>query len=244
MCWSGEASAVLATVGISTSLYIAYKGEDKAIYLPLLYFSLMEALQAYTYTVINQCWLPANQIASYLGFLHIAFQPFFINAISMYFIPAAVRERIYLLVYGLCFVASIFLLIELYPFYWSVACPECMQNFCSFSGNWHIAWNFPLNDIGNYFFHKLPYVYLSGSYLTYILVGFVLPLLYGSWRCTLYHFLIGPVLATLLTNNEAERPAVWCLLSIGILMIAVKTPLRKYFYVKNYWFLKKDKAKP
>src|ERR1700682_4620171 len=93
MCWSGQASAVLATVGLGTTAYAAYRKEPAAIWMPLGYFSLMELLQAFTYSVIDQCSLPSNQIATLLGYLHIAFQPFFINAVSMHFIPDQARAR-------------------------------------------------------------------------------------------------------------------------------------------------------
>ena len=93
MCWSGEASAVLATAGLGTTAYAAYRKEPAAIWMPLGYFSLMELLQAFTYSVIDQCSLPSNQIATLLGYLHIAFQPFFINAVSMHFIPDQARAR-------------------------------------------------------------------------------------------------------------------------------------------------------
>ena len=92
MCWSGEASTVLATVGISGALYAAYKKEPASLWGTLLYFAMMEALQAYTYTVINQCQLPSNQIATVLGYLHIAFQPFFINADLHAFRPGKGRR--------------------------------------------------------------------------------------------------------------------------------------------------------
>ena len=49
MCWSGEASAVLATAGLGTTAYAAYRKEPAAIWMPLGYFSLMELLQAFTY---------------------------------------------------------------------------------------------------------------------------------------------------------------------------------------------------
>ncbi len=93
VCWSGEASAILAAVGLATTAYAAYKGESPMLYAALAYFSLMEALQAYTYTVIDQCGLASNQIATILGYLHIAFQPFFINLMSMYFIPDKIRKK-------------------------------------------------------------------------------------------------------------------------------------------------------
>ena len=65
---------------------------------------------------------------------------------------------------------------------------------------------------------------------------FFLPLLYGSWRFTLYHVLVGPTLARLLTDNMNEYPAVWCLLAIGMLLLVVKTPLRRVLFVRN-WLL-------
>jgi len=48
MCWSGEASGVLAVVGLSTAAYVALKGESKELWIPLTYFALMELLQAFT----------------------------------------------------------------------------------------------------------------------------------------------------------------------------------------------------
>ena len=48
MCWSGEASTVLAVVGFAGTAYAAYKKEPLALWLCLGYFTLMEALQAYT----------------------------------------------------------------------------------------------------------------------------------------------------------------------------------------------------
>jgi hypothetical protein len=232
MCWSGEASTVLATVGVSGALYAAYKKEPASLWGTLLYFATMEALQAYTYTVINQCSLPSNQIATILGYLHIAFQPFFINAISLHFMPQPVARRLYGPVYSLCFVSAIIMLLQLYPFEWAGACEPgralCATRLCSVNGNWHIAWDVPANGIGNWTYdHGLT------GYFSYSFVAFILPLMYGSWRFTLYHFIMGPFAARMLTNNLNEAPAVWCLLSIGFLLIVIKTPVRKYLYVRR-----------
>jgi hypothetical protein len=51
---------------------------------------------------------------------------------------------------------------------------------------------------------------------------------------TAYQLMVGPVLATMLTSNTNEMPAVWCLLSIGILLIVVKTGFRKFLYVRTW----------
>ncbi|MCK5385221.1 MAG: hypothetical protein KAJ29_06545 [Alphaproteobacteria bacterium] len=237
MCWSGEASFVVASIGFATTGYAVYKGESPRLYLALGYFSLMELLQGYTYFVINSCALPSNQIATLLGYFHITFQPFFINLLSMYFIPDRIRLKIQYSVYGACFISSVFMLLQLYPFEWAGLCVEgnllCGKHLCSVEGDWHIAWEIPLNGLTN-FIANSPFSYLVTTFPSYVFVGFLLPILYGSWRLTLYHFTVGPLLACLLTDNFNEMPAVWCLLSIGILVLVVKTPLRKYMFVRKW----------
>jgi len=153
MCWSAEASTILAVAGLGVTAHAAYKREPNVLWLALGYFSLMELLQAFTYTVIDDCGNPTNQIATLLGYLHITFQVFFINALSMYFIPTEVRLKIQKYVYFVCFIATISMLLQLYPFEWAGSCaagrPLCGEQLCSVSGNWHIAWEVPTNGIGN-----------------------------------------------------------------------------------------------
>jgi len=233
MCWSGQASAVLAVAGFGTTAYAAYRREPAAIWMPLGYFSLMEMLQAFTYSVIDQCGLPSNQIATLLGYLHIAFQPFFVNAVSMHFIPDRVRAQIAPAVYALCFASAVFMLLQLYPFEWAGHCdpsmPLCGTRLCSVHGNWHIAWQVPTNGMCNGFAAGP-----SHGFPSYFIAGIIVPILYGSWRMTLFHLMLGPWLAALTTNNMTEWPAVWCLLSIGLLTIAVKTPIRRVLYVRQW----------
>jgi hypothetical protein len=228
MCWSGEASTVLAAVGLGSTVYVASRGEDKRLWMTLGYFSLMEVLQAYTYTVIDDCSNPANQVATLLGYLHIVFQPFFANLISLYFIPKVVRDRIEIWVYSIVSVGAVCMLVSVYPFDWAPTCETgihifCSQQICSISGDWHIAWEIPRRLI------------LLSIY-PYILTTFVLPILYGSWRMTIYHLITGPALAYLTTGNWNEFAAVWCLYSIALLLIVIKTPLRKMLFVNDWFF--------
>lgn len=235
MCWSGEASAVLASAGIASTLYAAYKKEPAPLWIALGYFSLMELLQAFTYSVIDQCALPSNQVATLLGYLHITFQPFFINAMSLHFIPKDIARKVAPWAYAICFASAIFMLLQLYPFEWAGHCSPgrslCGTYLCSVHGSWHIAWHVPTNGMGEWF--ETP---PARSFPTFLLAGFIVPMLYGSWRLTIYHAMMGPILSIFLTDNLNERPAIWCLLSIAILLIVVKTPIRKYLYVKR-WIL-------
>jgi uncharacterized protein DUF5765 len=239
MCWSGEASGVLAAIGLGTATYIAHKGESKELWIPLTYFALMELLQAVTYIYIDLCGLPQNQILTLLGYVHIAFQPFFVNMVGMYFIPQAVKERISTHVYALCSLAALAMLIKMYPFEWAGLCRVgeevfCGPTTCSVSGDWHIAWQMPLNGI---FSEPIDY-WLDVSYglhgRAYILAGFLLPLLYGSWRFVVFHWFVGPTLSELLTTNPNEFAAVWCLFSIALCVSVIKTPLRRHLHVERW----------
>ncbi len=241
MCWSGEASAVLAVTGFASTAYFYKKGESRVLCSALAYFSLMELLQAYTYTVIDECLNPRNQVATFLGYMHIAFQPFFVNAVAMYFIPAKLRRRISSVVYTLCFVAAVIFMMRIYPFEWATYCydkvyallvapdlkfnmPFCGKQICSTSGDWHIAWSIPAN----------------GSFAmanAYVFVAFLLPLLYGSWKLVFYHLITGPILAFFTTSNMNEWAAVWCLYSIGLLLLLIKTPIRDYLHIKSWYGL-------
>jgi hypothetical protein len=44
----------------------------------------------------------------------------------------------------------------------------------------------------------------------------------------------------LLTNNPNEVAAIWRLLSIGILLLVVKTPIRRFMFVKSWWLWPKQ----
>jgi len=197
------------------------------LWLPLGYFSLMELLQAFTYSVIDQCSLPSNQVATLLGYLHICFQPFFANAVGLYFIDQRIAKKVAPFAYSICFLAAIMMLIKLYPFDWAGHClpgvrPMCGEIMCAFHGNWHIAWTVPVRDI-------------SDKVSWYFIVAFAMPALYGSWRWTFYHLMTGPVLARLTTSNLNEWPAVWCLFSIDLLIVITNTRVRDYMHVRHWW---------
>lgn len=244
MCWSGEASAALAVGGIGMTIYLIKSGEDKALWLTLFYFTLMELLQAVTYVYIDECHRTINQILTLIGYVHIAFQPFFINMCAMYFIPKTIKTKITPYIYVICTGIVIAFLFKLYPFVNSELCyvnkeAMCGPFLCSYSGNWHIAWQLPLND--------LSYQAFIGSQLTglhtkvYAFGAFALPLLYGSWRFALCTFILGPCILVFLTDDINEFPAIWCLFSIGICCTIIKTPIRKYLHVKNWFFYPKTK---
>lgn len=231
MCWSMEASVALTAVGTAGLTTGIYRKQPKELLIPMGYFTLMEGIQALSYTVINACDAPLNQFLTILSFIHIAFQPFFINMVMMYFIPKERRRRIARSVYILSGIATIITLAQLYPFAWAGSClegiPLCGRPLCSVMGTWHLAWNIPLNGLTN-FMSPMLFMGLPG----YFAAGLLLPFLYGSWKANLYHIILGPLLAVLITQNLNEAGAIWCTLSIALLLSLLGGEyVRKYLRV-------------
>ncbi|MFN5745945.1 MAG: DUF5765 domain-containing protein [Methylococcaceae bacterium] len=244
MCWSGDASAVLATAGFATAAYVAHKGESRELWIPLTYFACMELLQAATYVYINLCDGAPNQILTLFGYLHIAFQPFFANMVAMYFIPVEVKKKISTVVYTVCTLGAMAMLLKMYPFAWAGKCIVgtegfCGERICSVSGDWHIAWQMPLNGLLSDYSDN-PYAFRWGLHaLTYIVTAFWMPIIYGSWRFVGFHYIVGPLISDILTTDPNEYAAVWCLFSIALCVSVIKTPIRKYLHVETWPFYPK-----
>ena len=227
MCWSLGASAVMAIVGFGVAAYGIRKKWDSFLWVPIIYFSFMELLQTITYPFIDQCSLPINQLLTFLGYIHISFQPFFINMLMLHFIPKNTRNKIQGYVFALCLVSTVLMLINLYPFSWAGTCPGgvfCGADLCSLTGSWHLGWSIPLNGL----------VILLYSYSFAV---FLMPMVYGSWKASLCNAIIGTTTALLLAESPHEWPAVWCLFSIPCIVMAV-SQYKKWLYVKKWYFWK------
>jgi hypothetical protein len=218
-------TAAMAGAGVVAAAITLRRGDPPAVPLALGYFAAMEALQFGGYLTLGRCGTPANEIVTFLSILHIVFQPFFVNAFAMSLAPAPVAPALRMTVWGLCGASSVVMLLQLYPFAWAGACAPgatlCGAPLCTAPGDWHIAWNVPYNGL------LAPFDVFGWGFPTYVLAAFGLPLLYGAWRFSAFHALAGPILAGQLTTNPNEVPAIWCLFSIGILLIALSPWCRR-----------------
>lgn len=227
MCWSETATLAFAGLGTAATLVAYRRGEPLAIWGTIGYFTSMELLQLGGYAVINQCEAPANRLITQLSYLHIALQPIIVNlfvmALSPTPIPAATRR----LVLMLASLGTAVLLLRLVPMGWAGTCSAgdvfCGPDYCTVSGNWHLAWEVPLN-------RPWDLIPLVGDYIQipgYMMTTLLLPLLYGAWRFSLFNLCFGPILAAILTDNPNEWPAVWCLFSVGIVLITLSPVIRR-----------------
>lgn len=231
MCWGVGATAVMAAAGVAAAAVTLRRGDPPAVPLTLGWFALMEALQLGGYAVVGRCGTPANETITWLSMLHIVFQPFFINAFAMTLVQRPISARVQALVWGVCAASVVLMLTQLQPFAWAGSCAPgsvlCGPALCTVWGEWHIAWDVPYNGLLNRFDAATGWGFPS-----YMLATFALPLLYGAWRFVLMHALAGPILASRLTSNASEFPAIWCLFSICILLIALVPALRRPFAVR------------
>lgn len=223
MCWSESASVGMVALGGAATAVAVLRGEPKGIWLALGYFTLMEGLQATGYAVVDQCGTRGNEAVTLLSYLHIAFQPVFINLFALAIAPVAVSARMRRTVLGLAGLASALLVIRLLPFDALGHCLPgtalCGPALCTISGEWHIGWALPLNG-------GVPQMLGVPAFIEYSLAVFVLPLFYGAWRFVLFHAVAGPGLASVLTDNPHEWPAIWCLFSIGLVLVALSPLIR------------------
>ena len=223
MCWSASVSVAMVAAGGAGTAIACVRGEPKAIWLTLGFFTVMEALQAAGYAVVDQCGSRSNAWITVLSYLHITLQPLFINAFAMAIAPAPPSAAVRRVVWGVAGLASAVMLLRLAPVEAFGTCTPgevlCGPAWCLVSGEWHIGWEVPLNALPTYL--GIPFKFPS-----YMLAVFVLPLVYGAWRFVLFHALAGPLLATALTNDPNEMPAIWCLFTIGILAISLSPLVR------------------
>lgn len=200
------------------------RGRPAAIPVTIAYFTLMEALQAAGYLVVDQCANAVNQTIAILSVIHIIFQPFFINAFAMELVPGTVPARARVAVFAACAASAAVMLLQLYPFDWAGTCRPgstlCGPTLCTVSGDWHIGWEVPFNGLMTPIEQILG---IEAAFPTYAIAAFLLPLCYGAWRFAVFHALLGPVLAELLTNDPREMPAIWCLFSVGIVLLSLSS---------------------
>ena len=216
MCWTAAASLTLGVAGIATAVVLHKKGETSNFTIPLVYFSLMELLQFMSYSSINECALTVNTTLTLLSYIHIAFQPIFVNMFFMGRMAKPPSKRVKWWAYGAAALTTLILLVKLIPFDPSSICTigqtVCGPQMCTVSGSWHLAWHVP--------YYNWP---IPGDGIIYYFFGaFLVPLIYGAGFNVLLAVLLGPVLAIVLTGGSpTEYPAVWCLISVGILLSLV-----------------------
>jgi hypothetical protein len=209
MCFSENMSLAIGITGILSSLYFFNKNKYASI--GIGYFALMEILQFFQYKVINQCKNSYNKFLTNLGYIHICFQPLFINI----WLFAFTTNPNFIFLY-MSFFAGLLLSSRLFFVRNDELCdynnePLCGKQTCTFSGEKHLAWNIRLRAAGKYWF--------TPSIGLHFFMWVIPALTIFQLKPILALLLTGPYLGYLLTNNIHEQPAIWCYTVIGQMLV-------------------------
>jgi len=235
MCFSLEMSAAFAVL-MWTYCLLWRKGPIEAR-LCIGYFAAMETLQAFQYSVISQCENPLNKVLTVLGFLHLAFQPFFVNLYLGCFMTKAQKKYL-----PMCLCLSLFsgvlLTNRLWKTWGDIDCanniePMCGPITCSFRGDVHIAWQMPMQHADQDYF--------TPGFFTHFFVFYLPTYAIGMWPYTVFLLASGPFLGRVLTTHQDEIPAIWCFFSIAQLVFPM---LHAYLTKTSVFASKKAGAEP
>lgn len=222
----------MAVCGAISSVII-YKNMNSYSAFCVFYFTLMQIIHYFGYTVINNCKNKINQNMSILNYYHICFQaPVWLlgwyGVFKKYKIISNSQLEFMPMLIGMSLVVSFFMVLQRYD--WPIG-PKTKNSsvnsekegalkgkLCSYSGKKHIKFRLPLRTEPKYYSPGV-----SGHF-----IFFFIPLLFFNNTTrfiALFTWVTGLVLPTLYYKlNETEAATVWCYLSITQLLVM-------YFYI-------------
>tara|TARA_B100000927_G_scaffold111613_1_gene90098 strand:+ start:395 stop:1048 length:654 start_codon:yes stop_codon:yes gene_type:complete len=209
MCFSENMSLGIGLTGLLSSIYLYSKNKYASI--GIGYFSLMEIIQFFQYKVIDQCNNNYNKFLTYIGYIHICFQPLFFNL----WLFAFTKKPNFTFIY-MSFFAALLLLSRIFNVKDDELCdnknePLCGKKTCAFSGNKHVAWNLRLRAPGKN--------WLTPSIGLHAFMWIVPVLTLAQIKPITAMLLTGPYLGYILTDNIHEQPAIWCYTAIAQLLL-------------------------
>lgn len=185
----------------------------------IFYFSTMEFLQGLQYFVIDDCDNPINKILSFIGFVHISFQPYWINhALNTFHNrPSQVQSFIR----TMCFYMGLWFLMRMIPF--GDEChPDndyfCGDQWCSYSGKEHVAWKFKLYRTS----YTLP------AFSVHHFIWFFPCIVYREYFTWVW-MLAFLAISFFVTPNRDEQPAIWCFIFIPSTLLITSYSLIEHF---------------
>jgi len=216
MCFTEKQSLSLTFIGFIVSYYVYNNNNKFELWFPILYFTFMELFQYLGYIAIRTNNKKLNKILSHLIYIHISFQPLFINIWFSNFISNK-NMHYMLFIYKLCFIGGIFMLLRLYTINKnSDLCDTDVEVGCAKNtelklGPLHIMYLFKL---------KAPNYYIPSMFIHFFL--FFIPIILLDVNKIVYLFsILGPILASVISKNKDEVASIWCFISVPILIISL-----------------------
>eukprot|EP00499_Haloplacidia_sp_CaronLabIsolate_P010271 CAMPEP_0196769850 /NCGR_PEP_ID=MMETSP1104-20130614/789_1 /TAXON_ID=33652 /ORGANISM="Cafeteria sp., Strain Caron Lab Isolate" /LENGTH=273 /DNA_ID=CAMNT_0042139953 /DNA_START=1 /DNA_END=822 /DNA_ORIENTATION=+ len=229
MCFNKEISGGFSLLGLFAVFWIVRYTKNYALAIGVGYYCLMEILQFFQYFFIAPnlhspiCDEIMNQVLTFVGFAHIAYQPYFCHVINAALTASPKYKEQYKVVKRLCLLGGTALLSRYFlaPYGSTMdmtTLEDGMQSpstewlrgekLCTFRGRLHLAWSVPMAD---------PSYYVPSAFIHFFLM-------FAPFLCMwekrgmvvqgLFLFTSGPFLASILTPYLMEQASVWCFFSI------------------------------
>jgi len=210
-------SLSIGIIGIFAGIY--FYGKNKYIGIGIFYFGFMEILQFLQYQVIDKCDSKMNKLLTTLAYIHICFQPLFVNIWLMGFVDDPENYHVFLYM-SVC--AAILLLSRMMWVGDDELCdtktePLCGPKTCSLSGHKHIVWNFRLRAAGKNFF--------TPSIGLYFFMWAIPTIVMFKKKPIMALILTGPYFGFLFADDIHESSSVWCFTAIFQMILS-------YLYLK------------
>lgn len=276
MCFSQEMSLGFSIFGVLFAAWCFWSNGNMNIVKGVTWFVLMEILQVVQYSYIATdidpenptleqmsesavCKSSVNQFLTFLGFVHIAFQPYFSACMSCALIKQPTSVSQFKLVHRLQIWGALLLLsrhlltyvdgqtFEKFGFAakyafdprsW-VPTVEWLNGpaLCTYAGKTHLAWSIPMVDVSYYVPSMQLHAFLM--FVPFFALDFGgFGKNWKNWIAGFLLFITGPVLGDWFTANKHEAASIWCFFSIcqvvGLVCILVAGALSK-----GKWFKKK-----
>jgi len=212
-------SLAFAVSGFAVGAWAFKETKNWSLLLGIWYFCAMELLQFFQYFWLDDCAHPMNQFLTVIGFLHIAFQPYFTHLLGGAFITKPSKVAKMTAVRHLSLVAGVFMFsryLMATPAHHIKQCDNVDwlrgERTCTFTGNYHLAWELPMYDAT--YFMPSNFIHFFMMFAPYIIMG---P---EMWLHGLILFATGPLLSSYITPNLYEQASIWCFFSIGQVTLA------------------------
>eukprot|EP00768_Dysnectes_brevis_P005361 gnl/Dysnectes_brevis/3841_a4956_1134.p1 GENE.gnl/Dysnectes_brevis/3841_a4956_1134~~gnl/Dysnectes_brevis/3841_a4956_1134.p1 ORF type:complete len:266 (+),score=10.27 gnl/Dysnectes_brevis/3841_a4956_1134:155-952(+) len=223
MCFTQPISLILCFVEIACSV-VAYKCGNKPEMWMVLYFASMELIQFLQYFVVapiydhDLCHTSGNIILTYLGVIHIYWQPFVLRLSD--YVSSSKDEKVskstvaklksFTIMAFIGGVLDMYGLLMLRPGYDWDTCGGGMwlagNVACTYKGDTHLAWTVPSST---------PTYYRSFCchFFTFFVPYFCIDVKYAIKGVIL--FISGPLMAEYISGwNRHESPSIWCYMAL------------------------------
>jgi len=230
MCFSQEYSISFAILGIIS--LIIFKNNKNLVhnlgYIPIIFYTIMEIVQALQYSYVNECNNPINRLLTEAAYILVLVQPLMWNYIFLKKknkLRTKFHEGILYCAIVLCIVWIIGHVIRRFDFYGSNEhlhehdkFSEMMQGTktCTYKNpNEHLYWKFKINSIYG----------LNANWFMYLILWFVPGLLVPEGLLSVSLLFLGALFSWLYVvyKNQSKHifPSLWCLTSSPYMFVGL-----------------------